>query len=352
MKFIRGAILALSLLCLTADATLVGMSGARCFGCTPAGGGGGSSPGDIFFNESYTTPGASNEYGYNSLIISGSGGEGSFEHLASGDYDGSGAAHFTIPANTSEGGGPGHLGHTGIPEWSLGTPIYIRTRFRFDDTSRWTGGNVEYKFGSIGDTADNSRVLWRLTEPNNAEGTPSTFGLSGHTVDSWSDAAHVGKYAFLRIRSNIEPNDLTGPALLTYGNNAASHVPGPNSTAPVSGWYWVQVEIVPGNVGSGSFKLWVNNCTYASPTRSYGPFVDNNGVQSGLWNDLGTTPPALFSDESGTTAQGWRIGHHEVGDTYDAQYCHPASFIVLAFAARRRSRSRGSRGQSPLRKAA
>src|SRR5688572_19890154 len=145
------------------------------------------------------------------------------------------------------------LAHT----FNSGDSIFFRIIRRYHDAMRWNDGGPQHKIIIFGDGDSRCIVYgnypspsvggslgWRDSGGGGAfypHAIPSYFDLVG-LEDDWSDAGAI--YGSVKVQKNVGI-DAAGPALITYGSNAAPPIPGPHSAAPTSGdcWYYEQYEI-------------------------------------------------------------------------------------------------------------
>ena len=204
-------------------------------------------------------------------------------HLATGGPTGGPAVRLTELANRYQypmGWDTPALGGS----WSLGDEIYYRVVFRIDDASRFVNG-IGNKLIDHGVTGTDRNIIslmsnyeydgvngggtlgWPGAEGGGTRATPSYFGLSG---TSWTASPHTDLYGSISAGAGIGFK-CGEPSLLTYGNHSSPPAPGPNSAAPTSGWYYVQIMARSGNNPGQSapqlrYQVWVNNNTEGSPT--------------------------------------------------------------------------------------
>lgn len=308
----------------------------------------------VWFNETFDTPTADCEYGfgffYGTTCTGGgtSGGESpywSFEHVANGDADGSGAARLTKLAGADQYSMGWSVTSAVLNHhFSLGDHYYVRLRVRLDDSWRFTAAtsgcfdgsgsiacaaNMQTKFFGMGDTGTpQSRVIMFLQSPqgnfgcmlgsspsNPGVGTaPSDFGLSGA---DWLDAALLGKYGSFSVHTNTGAvaDGCVGPVLTTYGNNGTFPA-SPNGASPstVNGWQYLQFYVKSGTSSNAEYKIWANNNTLGTPTYSVTGFnLDVVNWDSGFVIGWQTTGP-LAADAS------YKIGEIEIGDSFGSTW--------------------------------
>ena len=283
-----------------------------------------------YFASNFNTPGADNHYGFEWIRP----GDGNWTHdfMPTGGYNGSGAAHVRILAGREQY----NLGWTIPPlnrTFNMGDSIFIRFRIRFDDDQRWLGRQGKNKFLMFGNAGPpQSRVIIYQNPPNDSLGctlgqvdylnntgpfpwaTTQYLGLTG----SWFNAPLYGNFGSMEPYVNINwIGNCAPPSLVTYGNRPSPPAPGPNSAAPVNGWYHFQLQVTSGNPGGGAYRVWVNNNTNGSPTSRQIGLIDGIGVSGwgNAQNYLGG-----YIDTAPATSMGYRLDDFQIGPTFDPNW--------------------------------
>jgi hypothetical protein len=255
-------------------------------------------------------------------------------HLPTGGWKGSGAGHLQALAGREQY----NLGWVVSPlkrTFASGDGFYLRFRIRYDDDYRWDAGNPQNKLIMMGTTrtTPNSRIIVFQNGPNDSFGCtlgqvdylngsgpfrwaePSHFGVPARR---WTDGAIAGHYGSIEPYVNISwIGNCAPPALVTYGNNPKPPVPGPNSAAPVDGWYHFQVYAQSGEPGKGAFRQWVNNNTYGKPTSETVGIREGLGVQG--WGDQQIFIGGYIGQAPGRNL-GFRLDDFEIGPAFDPNW--------------------------------
>jgi hypothetical protein len=288
--------------------------------------------------------GGTGRYGFDG--VHNNNGQWSVAHLATGGWQGSGAAQFTLNAGQEQymfGFWSPSLGWTPVQ----GNSMFVRLRMRWPSGQPATT-NFRMKFilfGPISDGTDaTSRVIIFLATSGGSacgpdQGTsfydggyqeyhkPSDYGVN------LSNNRWTGNYVGLAAGRNIEgPGACAAPPILmTSFNNTNRGTPGYNhgrfgtvAGAPASdGWYHIQVEARSGSAGNAYIKQWANNNNYGTPTSAQNPLrYAANGAAMGLaatgWGDgaslgayVDTAPSATFS---------YIVDDFQVGRSFDPNW--------------------------------
>lgn len=300
----------------------------------------------VIFREDFTDPNANGQNqcnfsyffgnaqdgGNGSGDVNADGGSWSVDHMPTGNYDGGPCMHIHKNEIYTQGT-LGWAQETGFPEFSMGDAVYVRIRFRLDNTWRFQRSSypgswqMENKFFMMGgsSTPASRFVIFMQGQQSNfqcmlaaspsnpgVDTSPAGFGLA---APDWDDPSIAYQFGSISAHVNID-TECAGPTLIHYGNRSPAVAPAPGgfSAAPVNGWYHLQVYVKSGLNGTGEFKIWVNNNTFASPSAvspgvSLGVTGWNNGFQIG-GNIQGPLTPA----------SGYRLGAVEVGRTFDPNW--------------------------------
>jgi hypothetical protein len=270
--------------------------------------------------------------------------QGTINHLPTGGYDGGPCMEF-VPTTTTDqyqmGYGCSSLAHA----FDLNTGfIYFRWRMRFDDAYRWnTGGRLKFLFWGYSQEfvppgVNFSRLIFYLDRPaDNKVGAlgsknyspPYTYGDGEYFPYAIPDYFDVvgedddwtsGEFGSLRAVVNIG-NNAAGPICLHYGNRSPAVIPGPNSAAPVNGWYHIQALIQAGSNPNNYGRFWVNNNDFNNPTftQVWWPDYSSVGEDSGLstydWANGFVFGP--YVDTTQAVGQKIRAQHCEAALTFD-----------------------------------
>jgi hypothetical protein len=307
----------------------------------------------ILFAESFDTFNDCNYgFGYhrpfddgNTPPDTGPGNEWDCEHLADGGDRGAGdgAAHVVMHAGVEQY----NLGWDKVTggSWSMGDAVYLAWKMRWDDTARLPSGGVEPDLGGKNkfiifgsgprSSTPQSRMIMYVETPTDGGGgcmlgskdyakgpdpgdagnsgfnrwaTPGHFGLRGGDNDFYRGGGLKGTYWSLEPQIGIDGEDSCGkPVLMTYGSNTKAPPPGPNSAAPVNGWYKIIVKIQSGEAGKAGFTVWANNCTESKPTST--TLTAPIGV--GGWGSYSNNFGAYLDQEPGIDL-GYRIDDLQV----------------------------------------
>jgi hypothetical protein len=288
--------------------------------------------GSVLFSEPFNNLGSNGRYGFGWLRPTD--GNYTFDHMATGGYDGGGAAHLVAQAGREQynwGFDINPLNHA----FTMGDSVYIRFRIRYDDTYRWGtnggrgGKNKFFLFGNAGPPQSRMIVYQSPPYENNgcALGTqdysqngnpyfpwaiPSYFGLP---ISTWTNP---GPYGSMEPYVNINWQGNCSPAtLVTHAGNTTPGVPGPNSAAPVNGWYHYQIQAQSGTTGNGAFRVWVNNNSQTAPTSQEIGLIDGLGVSG--WGDAQSFLGG-YMDSAPSQNLGFRIDDFQIATAFDPSW--------------------------------
>jgi hypothetical protein len=135
--------------------------------------------------------------------------------------------------------------------WGQQETLYVRFRIRYDDSFRWTnatGNKLLLVGGGFGSTMLR-RVNVEVNTPySSAPASPCINGVNDGTGVSQADLAS-GRVGSLSIKQNVS-NTCTQGFPIYAGR-----------------WYHVQMAFRAGLSENSEFRLWMDNNSYAAPTR-------------------------------------------------------------------------------------
>jgi hypothetical protein len=201
----------------------------------------------VYYSESYDTPGAGNQYGFAGKYTGDGGSQWLLQHLPNGGNAGSGdgAAKITWYQGQEQFNSGWYGGSSGgsWPAFSQGDRIFFRIRLYYPTGEyAWNGtGSQENKMMLFGELCDGDQRL-------------IFFSHQSHTTEPCCNAGVLPSNQGV-FNANVNVGyDCAGPVIMTTGI-----------------WYDVQVEWQSSTTCSntnGYIKMWINNNDYNNPTAS------------------------------------------------------------------------------------
>ena len=223
---------------------------------------------------------------------------------------------------------------------SMGSPVFIRYRIKFDPDTRFPAGGFRAKFIMLGSTggSPNSRWIIHLLSPRDNQGCSLGFdsygsmGWSPSSSTTWWTGQQFGLGAefgtsslqdrYAGFQSSVNIGWSCAPAVLVAPSNHPSPAPKPQNRGERStdGWYHLQFEAVPGNNGAADFRIWANNNNQSSPSSEHQNMIDGLGIT----NWTGSVDVVGYWQTQFSGSMNFVIDDFEVGPAFDANW-FPAS---------------------------
>lgn len=202
-------------------------------------------------------------------------------HDATGDADGSGAAHIILDQNSSQFQFGWYDSNCG--SWSNGDIVRFKFRIKYDDQYYWTEdhkvlewGIGGYRFLLNSRSADNFASSCRANS-STTSGYCANHNGSGQGLACTSDAdctENGVQYECIPANSYTTSegafslnHDIGTPCAGPAGDGGGEHI-----SFPLNEWVWVQGAVKTGT--NGYIKLWINNNDESEPNSCLGNATD------------------------------------------------------------------------------
>lgn len=220
----------------------------------------------------------------------------------SGNFDAEDGTYFHLTRSLS--GGPGNR------------PYVNATNLVVGDIHQFYAGWSKTGLASVADGVSRfARCYLRVRSPFNATGNDDPWTSKWAMIGDQGGAAENRVIAQLATR--IDDTDIQLRITKNIGPVPDEGTTDYNLTSLINTWIALQYEARPGS-GTGYIKLWVNNDTFGSPSRSSSLFT----ISGANWTsyDIG---PAGFYNNASTAAGGSviiDIAKIEYADSFDSSW--------------------------------